>query len=125
MLPAHIISYVYGGNDVGVHNVTYAIRQHENTNSLEVKIIDPPSLAQATKDKGVESKEPFKKIIEPVHLFKYLKNFDLDEKDYEITLNPVRYRHNLITSILKQYLRENMFIGELEVESIAAKKGGK
>jgi hypothetical protein len=47
----------------------------------------------ANKEKGVDSRDPFKKIIDPSHLFKYLKNFDLDEKDYEISLNPIRYRH--------------------------------
>ena len=36
--------------------------------------------------------------------------------EYEATLNPVRYRHVLIQSVIKQYLRENFFIGELEVE---------
>jgi hypothetical protein len=36
--------------------------------------------------------------------------------EYEATLNPVRYRHVLIQSVIKQYLRENFFVGELEVE---------
>jgi hypothetical protein len=44
MLPTHIISYIYGGQDVGVHNVTFAIKQHETTNSLQVVLEDPPSL---------------------------------------------------------------------------------
>jgi hypothetical protein len=34
-----------------------------------------------------------------------------------MSLNPMRYRHVITTSILKQYMRENLFIGELEVEN--------
>lgn len=36
--------------------------------------------------------------------------------DYELALNPIRYRHNIITSIVKQYIRDNFIFGELEIE---------
>ena len=62
----------------------------------------------------------FTKRIDPQHLFKYLANYDMNSVDYEQTLNPVRYRHVLIQSILKQYIRENMYIGELEIEGITS-----
>ena len=62
------------------------------------------------------SKEAFKKTIEPDNLFKQLSQYDLKEKDYDIALNPFRYRYYIINQILKQYLRENLFIGETEIE---------
>jgi len=61
-------------------------------------------------------KQAFTRKIDPQHLFKYLANYDMNYNAYEETLNPFRYRHVLIQSILKQYIRENLFIGELEVE---------
>ena len=33
-----------------------------------------------------------------------------------MAFTPIRYKHVIISSILKQYLRENLFIGELEAE---------
>ena len=49
-------------------------------------------------------------------MFKYLNNFDLNGNEYEMALNPIRYRHIIIIQILKQYIRENLFVGELEIE---------
>ena len=117
MCPQHIISYVYGS---GVRYVTFEVTGIDATNELEVKIIHPQSIVQSNIGKGTSNddqvKRAFVRRIDPQHLFKYLANFDMNYQDYEQTLNPVRYRHVLIQSILKQYIRENMFIGELEVE---------
>jgi len=73
-------------------------------------------LLNSNKDKTNDARDAFSKIIEPTILFRNLKFFDLDPVEYEMSLNPIRYRHMINTSILKQYLRENMFIGELEIE---------
>lgn len=110
MLPTNLISYVYGSADHGIKLVNYEIKTHGNSNALKVRIIDPIITS---------NQKSFEKIIEPQHLFKYLKyqELDFENDEYEMALNPIRYRHVVITSILKQYIRENMFIGELEVES--------
>ena len=118
MVPQHLISYIYGGSDIGVQLVTYQIKMNDNGNSLTVSIIDPPYLMKLNKDKngqsGQDNSEAFKRIIEPAHLFRYLKVFNIDSNDYELSLNPLRYRHLITISILKLYLRENFFLGELE-----------
>ena len=115
MTPAHIISYVYGSN---ARFVTFEI-QNADKNFLKCNIIDPPNLVDANRNTSpgiTKTKDAFEKIIDPARLFKYLQNFDMNGVEYEATLNPVRYRHVLIQSVIKQYLRENFFIGELEVE---------
>ena len=118
MVPQHLISYVYGGSDIGVQLVTYEIKMCDNGNSLNVTIIDPPHLMKYNKEKGSETltKDAFMKVIEPAHLFRYLKVFNIDSNDYELSLNPLRYRHLITISILKLYLRENFFLGELEAQ---------
>jgi len=127
MVPKYIISYIYGGVDQGVHNVVYEIKVSDkgsaDSNMLEVKLIYPPHLLQANGDKGNDD-EAFTRAIDAKILFRNLRNYDLDEKEYEMTLNPMRYRHFLITQLLKQYLRENMFLGEVEVEAKQQKSAG-
>ena len=115
MLPKQMISYIYGCADNGLHLVTYAIKKQPNSNKLEIKILEPLMFSS-------ENKEQFCKVIDPVHLFKYLRTMNIEAQDYEMGLNPFRYRSIITTSVLKQYLRENLFIGELEVEPHLNKK---
>jgi hypothetical protein len=109
MLPSNIISYVYCCSEHSIKLVNYEFQTDSNGNALKCKIVDPILGC---------NKGAFEKIISPQHLFKYLKNQDMDfeNEEYEMALNPIRYRHVIITNILKQYLRENMFIGELDLE---------
>jgi hypothetical protein len=96
MMPAHIISYVYGSN---CRYVTFSIQNTEQ-NFLQCNILDPVSLMEQNKNSSArndkETKEAFQKTIDPARLFKYLNNFDMNGSEYEATLNPVRYRHVLI-----------------------------
>ena len=112
MTPQHIISYVYGS---GVRLVKFEIKE-ENDNILSVTAIDPPVLINQNKQGNPITKKAFRREIDPQVLFKYLSAYDLNNQDFELTLTPIRYRQIVITSIIKQYIRENLFIGEIEVE---------
>jgi hypothetical protein len=117
-LPKQIISYVYGCAETGLYLVTYQIKKLTNSNKLEVKIIEPSMFLN-------ENKEAFTKVIDPVHLFRYLRMLNIESSDYEIGLNPFRYRAVITINNLKQYLRENLYIGELEVEPLVSKKANR
>lgn len=120
MLPSYIISYAYNESGV-VRLVKYHIEADGRPNSLRATIVSPAELVQINGDESAECN--FSKTIEPEKLFQNLKrNYDLDDKEYELTLNPIRYRHIINTTILKQYLRENMLIGEQEVETTQSAK---
>jgi hypothetical protein len=118
MLPSNIISYIYSESGIA-RLVSYRIKS-EGVNSpkehpLRVTVQQPQHLDEVNKHKGVS--ENFSKPILSEYLFLYLKkNYDLDEKDYISTLNPIRYRHIINRTILKQYLREYMIIAEVEVD---------
>ena len=119
MLPSNLISYIYSESGIA-RLVSYRIKS-EGVNSLRVTVQQPQHLDELNKNKGVS--ENFSKHIEAEKLFLNLKkNYDLDDKDYFSTLNPIRYRHIINRTILKQYLRENMIIGEVEVEDTSATK---
>jgi hypothetical protein len=45
-----------------------------------------------------------------------LQLHDLNALEYEAALNPLRYRHSVVGSIVKQYIREHVFVGECEIE---------
>ena len=92
-------------------------------NCLIVKVVDPQHLLIQNKIRGYENSDAFTKTIDAVHLFKYLKLHDIESQEYEEALNPIRYRNFINTPILKQYLRDNMFVGELEVEVESKVKG--
>lgn len=119
MLPSNLISYIYSESGIA-RLVSYRIKS-EGVNSLRVTVQQPQHLDELNKNKGVS--ENFSKHIEAEKLFLNLKkNYDLDDKDYISTLNPIRYRHIINRTILKQYLRENMIIGEVDVEDASATK---
>lgn len=125
LLPSRILSYVYGCRDQrGARLVIYNIKGSGSQNKLDVSIIYPPSLLSVNeKQPPAVQKQQFTRVIDPNLLFKYLKQLERDNAaGYEVTLNPFRYRHLVITIILKQYLRENMFLGELEMEMQNEKK---
>ena len=93
MVPTNIISYLYCSKEHSIKLVNYEIQTLSNGNTLKVRIVDPV----------LGNKQAFEKLIEPQFLFKYLKNHDLEfeDEDYEMALNPIRYRHVIISSILK------------------------
>lgn len=107
MVPANIISYIY--NESTIHRlVNYKIQLEEGTNKLRISIVNPSQLIEINgkSNSGISN---FSRIIEPEKLFHSLKrNYDLDDKDYEQTLAPMNYKHVIVQTILKQYLRENM-----------------
>jgi hypothetical protein len=118
MLPSNLISYIYSESGIA-RLVSYGIKS-EGVNSLRVTVQQPPHLDELS---GGGVGEGFAKRIGAEGLFLNLKkNYDLDDKDYISTLNPIRYRHIINRTILKQYLRENMIIGEVEVEDTSATK---
>jgi hypothetical protein len=86
-----------------------------NSHKLEIKIIEPSTFK-------AENKDCFYKVIDPVHLFKYLRQLNIESADYEIGLNPFRYRSVITVNILKQYMRDNLYVGELETEPMISKK---
>lgn len=99
MLPSNIISYAY--NESGATRlVKYHIEPEGSTNSLRATIVSPVELVKINGDDS--AMHNFSKTIEPEKLFHSLKrNYDLDDKDYELTLSPIRYRHIIDTTILK------------------------
>lgn len=115
-MPAHIISYIYGGSEMGLHKVIYHVKSHSSTNELEVALVDPPAPLAG------KNAEVSRRVIDPVYLFRYLRQLGIDSSDYELSLNPYRYRNLITTNILKQYLRDNLYIGEVEVETLSPRK---
>jgi hypothetical protein len=92
MLPRQIISYIYGCADNGLHMVTYSIKKMANSTKLEIKILEPSIF---------ENKDQYCRVIDPLHLFKYLRTLNIENQDFEIGLNPFRYRSVITTSVLK------------------------
>ena len=110
MTPTKIITYIYGS---GVKTVTVQVDTTEKQDHLRVQIIDPPILTKFNQINGTKNKDALTTIIKPQDLF---KSYDGTIQDAEMAFTPIRYKHVIISSILKQYLRENLFIGELEAE---------
>jgi len=79
--------------------VTFEVKSVGTGNALQLRVVDPPSLVESNKHGPTmekQVKDAFKKIIQPQFLFKYLNNFDLNGNEYEMALNPIRYRHIII-----------------------------
>jgi hypothetical protein len=115
-MPSHIISYIYGGSEMGLNKVIYHVKSNNSTNELEVALVDPPASLAG------KNAEVSRRVIDPAYLFRYLRQLGIDSTDYELSLNPYRYRNLITTNILKQYLRDNLYIGEVEVEASSPKR---
>jgi len=81
-----------------------------------VEIIDPPIVVNYNKCKNIDSKHSkgaFNIIIKPQDLF---KSFQTHVHNAERVFLRYRYRHIMVLNYVKQYLRENLFLGEIEIE---------